>query len=1127
MASLRDTVKDYQDELRDGIAWVVFWKQGRSWNAEYFHLDMDDTLYPEDRSRLEEIKSIDPAAVILNGYYCGHLGEDMSLDELTAGVRYHYENSMNDIDGFIGAHDDRLPPEVIEKARAAAHEAGLPFSEKPYRDGEDFNPYVFDGSMSIEDFELMHRMMEQERREKMSEQFSILIDSRTRFETGEPGGVWLPMPTTTQQLHAAMESVGITADNPQDFFINGFANTEQQPFDVPLPVIQSAGIDELNYLGKLLEMQSDEDRDKFTAAVTLGERAGNIKDLINLAQNLDCYWLYPTVQSEEDYGYYLIDELDELELPEEAKKYFMYEEYGRDAAINDGGRFTDQGYIYNNKNTFTEWYNGRESDIPKEYKVMSFPQRSRPDPEKADFDAAAPGQRTAQAAEQPQELRPVIPIVLTSEKPAEKLKEITDRLEQGITELFDSERYKEYLRVMSKFHNYSFNNTLLIAMQKPDASLVAGFSAWKNNFERNVMKGQKGIKIIAPSPYKIKQEMQKIDPHTQKPIIGKDGKPVTEEKEITIPAYKVVSVFDVSQTEGKELPDIAVDELTGDVDRYKDFFAALEKTSPVPIAFENIGGGSHGYYHLEDKRIAINEGMSELQTLKTAIHEIAHAKLHDIDLNAPKDEQQPRVDRRTREVEAESVAYTVCQHYGLDTSDYSFGYVAGWSSGRELSELKSSLETIRSAAAEIINSIDTNLAELQKTQDKEQTAGQEQPTKEEQAAPPEQPQPETPAKADTAGKEKPEPEAAAPGKSGAQEKADAAPKEAFTPETIYRVRRNPYSDSRENSYLLQAYVTQENGRAKMGDVLYTGTPEKCRELMGQLKSGELTEGDVKQLYAKAQETAQTAGQDKDTFSIYQIKGGDETRDFRFEPYDRLQAAGNVVDRANYELVYSAPLAPGTSLEDIYTRFNIDHPKDFKGHSLSVSDVVVLHQDGQDAAHYVDSFGYKEVPEFLQEQKQLTPDDLETGETVKTPRGTFHVTAMSREQIEAAGYGFHHQSDDGKYLIMGNGTRAFAVAAEQPEKANPLKHVEDTVEQNDNNFDGIINNTPTVDELEAKVKAGEQISLVDLANAVKADKERGKETKPEKKPSIRAQLRADKEKAQKKNAKQKSQDLERS
>ena len=1122
MASLRDTVKDYQDELRDGIAWVAFWKQGRSWNAEYFHLDMDDTLYPEDRSRLEEIKSTDPAAVILNGYYCGHLGEDMSLDELTAGVRYHYENSMNDIDGFIGAHDDRLPPEVIEEARAAAHEAGLPFSEKPYRDGEDFNPYVFDGSMSIEDFELMHRMIEKERSEQMAEPIlSGYLSNLGKYTEGRPAGEWVTFPTTAEHLKEVFDRIGIDFKHYEEWHFTEFQS--------PIPGLaehlsEYSHPDELNYLGKLLEMQFDDDREKFIAAIEYGDHADSLQDIINLAQNLDCYWIYPSVHNEEEYGRYLVDELEEPELPEEAKKYFMYEEYGRDASINDDGMFTEKGYIYNNRNTFTEWYDGR--DVPQEYRVTPQPpQRSRPDPEKADFDAAAPGQRTAQTAEQPQEPRPVIPIVLTSEKPAEKLKEITDRLEQGIAELFDSERYKEYLKVMSKFHNYSFRNTVLIAMQKPDASLVAGFSAWKNNFERNVMKGQKGIKIIAPSPYKIKQEMQKIDPHTQKPIIGKDGKPVTEEKEVTIPAYKVVSVFDVSQTEGKELPDIAVDELTGDVDRYKDFFAALEKTSPVPIAFENIEGGSHGYYHLEDKRIAINEGMSELQTLKTAIHEIAHAKLHDIDLNAPKDEQQPHVDRRTREVEAESVAYTVCQHYGLDTSDYSFGYVAGWSSGRELSELKSSLETIRSAAAEIINSIDENLAELQKAQDKEQTAGQEQPTREEKAAPKEQPQPEAPAKADTAGKEKPE--AAAPGKSGAQEKAGAAPKEAFTPETIYKMRRNPYGDSPENSHLLQAYVTQENGRAKMGDVLYTGTPEKCRELMGQLKSGGLTEGDVKQLYAKAQETAQTAGQDKDTFSIYQIKGGDETRDFRFEPYDRLQAAGNVVDRANYELVYSAPLAPETSLEDIYTRFNIDHPKDFKGHSLSVSDVVVLHQDGQDAAHFVDSVGFREVPEFLQEQKQLTPDDLETGETVKTPRGTFHVTAMSREQIEAAGYGFHHQSDDGKYLIMGNGTRAFAVAAEQAQRDNPLKTAEQTIEQNGNMIDGIINNTPTVDELEAKVKAGEQISLVDLANAVKADKERGKGAKPEKKPPIRAQLRADKEKAQKKNAKQKSQDLERS
>nr|WP_303041434.1 YodL domain-containing protein [Enterocloster clostridioformis] len=947
----------------------------------------------------------------------------------------------------------------------------------------------------------------------MNGQFSILIDSRTRFETGEPGGEWLSMPTTTEQLHAAMKSVGITTENPQDFFINGFANTEQCPFDVPLPVVQGSTVDELNYLGKLLEMQGDGDRDKFTAAVTLGEHAGSVKDLINLAQNLDCYWIYPTVRSEADYGYYLIDELDELELPEEANKYFNYEEYGQDAVQKDKGQFTEQGYVYNNGNTFSQWYNGRENDIPKEYKLMSFPEPEHPAPDKLEKEEAAPEQEIATQEQEPQpeappQPRPVNPIILTADKPAEKIKEITDRLEQGITELFDSERYKEYLQVMSKFHNYSFNNTLLIAMQKPDASLIAGFNAWKNNFGRNVMRGEKGIRILAPSPYKIRQEVEKKDPQTGKTVIGRDGKPVTETKEIQIPAYKVVAVFDVSQTEGRELPTIGANELTGDVEQYEDFYTALEKTSPVPMGFEKIEGIAHGYYHLEEKRIAIDEGISQLQNLKTAIHEIAHAKLHDIDLNAP--EQPDRPDRRTREVQAESIAYTVCQHYGLDTSDYSFGYVAGWSSGRELAELKTSLETIRATAAEIINSIDGHFAELQKARETEKT----------QEAAPEQPQ---------------------------EEAQGAEPGEAATPETFYKVRKNPYSDSPENSYLLQEYVAQDNGMAKLGDILYKGTPEKCRELLGKLETGELTQGDVKELYAKAQEaqpaaepgqetpepTATEKEQDKDTFTIYQLKDGDGMRDYHFEPYDRLQAAGLSVEAANCELIYTAALTPGTSLEDIYTRFNIDHPKDFRGHSLSVSDIVVLHQNGEDTAHYVDSFGYKEVPEFLQEQTpQLTPDTRMTGEQIRTPRGSFSVTDMTAEQMREAGYGLHHTSEDGKYLIMGNGTQAFAVAAEQPEKANPLKHVEDTIEQNDNCFDGIINNTPTVDKLEAKVKAGEQISLVDLANAVKADKERGKEEKPgkkpEKKPSIRAQLKADKERAaQKKQARSKSQDLERS
>lgn len=308
------------------------------------------------------------------------------------------------------------------------------------------------------------------------------------------------------------------------------------------------------------------------------------------------------------------------------------------------------------------------------------------------------------------------PIISKAETVEEKLNEITDRLEQGITELFDSKHYREYLKVMSKFYNYSLNNTVLIAMQRPDATHIAGYNAWKNNFGRNVMKGERGIRILAPSPYKIRQKVEKKDSQTGKVMIGGDGKPIMETKEITIPAYKVVSVFDVSQTEGRELPSIGVNELTGDVEQYRDFYAALEKTSPVPMNFEKIAGSSHGYYHLVEKRIAIDEGMSELQNLKTAIHEIAHAKLHDRDLNDPLEGQRDRPDRRTREVQAESVAYTVCQHYGLDTSNYSFGYVAGWSSGRELVELKGSLETIRRAAAEIINSIDEHFVELQKAQ---------------------------------------------------------------------------------------------------------------------------------------------------------------------------------------------------------------------------------------------------------------------------------------------------------------------------------------------------------------------------------------------------------------------------
>ena len=1029
MASLRDTVKQYQEELRDGIAWIAFWREGRSWNGDYFYLEANDALTAEDKSRLEEIRQKDPAAVMLNSYYCGYLGEDMTVDELTAGVRRHYENGYNSVADFIEAHDDTLSPEVLEEARQAAHAAGLPFHEKPY-DGEDIAPYVYDGHMSIEDYDLIHKMIAQERSENRLNYSSfendrlevadrLKIERSIYFESGKADISALTALPLAELIRQREES----------------AAAEQAIFEVLKQ--QAAAWDA--QAGNTLTFDKAIEYAR-TPAVTHTENQwqadeNNNHTISNQVYQMR-YHIYENTRYNREqgksipYSYTLTwgvytnspDRYGQAKIAGQDRKVFA-DKAAMEKYLN--GRIKAYQHLFTEisptiPQEYAEHFKVNGQLLPG-YTVEGEEQQTKQEqtaPEKIEPDAAISPQAEALTAE-PTQPRPVIPIVLTNEKPAEKLKEITDRLEQGIKELFDSERYKEYLRVMSKFHNYSFNNTLLIAMQKPDASLIAGFNAWKNNFKRNVMKGEKGIKILAPSPFKIKQEMEKIDPATQKPVIGADGKPVTEEKEITIPAFKVVSVFDVSQTEGKEIPNLAVDMLTGDVERFKDVFTALEKTSPVPIGFEKIEGGAHGYYHLEEKRITIDEGMSELQTLKTAIHEIAHAKLHDIDLNAPVTEQVDRPGRRTREVQAESVAYAVCQHYGLDTSDYSFGYVAGWSSGRELDELKSSLETIRSAAAEIINSIDGYLKDLQQEQETEQTATLPDPTIQ---------------------------------ITDMQEYGytwdGMLPLQQETAERLF------HED-------LEIFCIYEDGTE--------GAVTSLSELREHAENGGLfgvEKAAWKAFYertnGKAQEEPKAAPelpQEKDTFSIYQLKRDDETVDLRFEPYDRLTAAGHTVDMANYARIYIADLAPETSLEDIYTRFNVDHPKDFKGHSLSVSDVVVLHQNGQDTAHYVDSIGYKEVPEFWK----------------------------------------------------------------QPE--NPLKHVEDTIEQNDNNFDGIINNTPTVDELEEKAKSGEQISLTDLADAIKTDKQCGKGK--EEKRSIRAQLKAEKQRTAQKKTRAKSQDLERS
>ena len=756
---------------------------------------------------------------------------------------------------------------------------------------------------------------QQKEREHMSEQFSIMIGNRSRFEAGDPGGYWLDMPATKEQLQTAMQSVGITADNPQDFSIRGYSDDPEKHIALPYEMVCAADVDELNFLAARLEQLDPAEVGKLNAALQQKNGLANIGQVIDFTYNVDFYVHIPEVHNYHDLGDYYLNQSGMVQMPEEWKGGIDLSTFGRNAAAQEKGAFTEYGYIVESGDEWERQFEGRK--VPEEYKIMSYPQPERGEQDKAYMDAAETQQADTQAAE-PQQPRPVVPIILTSEKPAEKVKEITARLEQGVQAIFDSDRYKEFLTAMSKFHDYSLNNTILIAMQ--GGNLVMGFRQWEKEFDRHVKKGEKGIKIFAPAPYKVKKLVDKIDPETRKPMLDREGKPIKEEKEITVPAFKVITVFDISQTEGKEFPDLSVKPLLADVEQYEDFFAALEKASPVPIAFEQIGGSANGYFSLTDKRIAIKEGVSELQAVKTAIHEIAHAKLHDVDLNAPPEEQN-RAPRHTREVQAESVAYTVCQHFGLDTSDYSFGYVAGWSSGKEMTELKASLETIQTTAKELITEIEGHFTELQQ----KRQAEQEQQTPVFDKLPPEQQQ--------------------------------------------------ALSDTVKDT--LQILVDAD-----------------------------------KRIY------------------------GDVT---------------------------------GKTLEAIAAQ-------------------GYFYKDGQ----------------LEKQQPEATPESLMTGETVRTPRGNFHITDMTREQIEAAGFGFHHASEDGKYLIMGNGTQAFAIAAEQPQRDNPLKHVEDTIEQNDNNFDGLINNmpqTPTVADFEQRAKAGETISVTDLAKAVKAEKRE----QPQKKPSILKKL----------------------
>lgn len=790
-------------------------------------------------------------------------------------------------------------------------------------------------------------------------------------------------------------------------------------------------------------------------------------------------------------------------------------------------------------------------------------------------------------------------VKIMADKPTnrERLQEITAGIEQGIKELFESEKYMRYLSVMSKFHRYSVNNTMLIYMQRPDATLVAGFNKWKNQFERHVKKGEHGITIIAPTPYKKKIEEMKRDPDTHAPILDADGKAVMEEKEIEIPMFRLVKVFDVSQTDGKPLPELA-SSLSGTVPHYEAFMEALRRSASVPIEFEPMAENMDGYFSSEQQRIAIREGMSEVQTVSAAVHETAHSKLHDPkkyeieqswkvvmdsgggtvrdfqsgfateaeaeqfatemgwrfvdenrfewrlevqeDLTAVK---QAAKNRNTEEVEAESISYAVCQYFGIQTGENSFGYIASWSKDKELKELRASLETINKTSCELINDIERNYKEICKERGIDLTAAPE----------PEQTPPQ-------AAEEVSQPSAEYQEALLVLDDATylhVQPCDTGWDYTLYDVATMKQMDGGqldgpdmgrsaavshickdlglgdksikyaplsmiETLYEQASQQTAEAAAALLPDaqeqaldeypmpdpVLTQDDLEKCgcldsdllplsKERAYELMERDLTvyiiqEGEnsvmafdtadldahdgifalpreeweespefnklVKDRMAHQEEREQAFLSHKgDCFAIYQVKHTDELRDIRYEGLEWLQSIGQTVQRDNYELVYTAPLLPsdlkGDTAEQLFYRFNNEHPADYRHPSMSVSDIVAIKRDGKISCHYCDSFGFEQVPGFL-------PD-------------------------------------------------------------NPLKNAEMVVEDDYGMIDGIINNgpkEPTVAQLEQQARSGQPISLMDLATAAHREDR-------EKKKSVMEQLKSQPKAEHKKTAPKKSAERE--
>ena len=649
----------------------------------------------------------------------------------------------------------------------------------------------------------------------------------------------------------------------------------------------------------------------------------------------------------------------------------------------------------------------------------------------------------------------------------ERLKDITDSIERGIQDLFQSDKYAEYLRTMSRFHKYSVNNTMLIYMQKPDATLVAGFNKWRDQFERNVMKGEKGIKIIAPTPFKKKIEQEKRDPDTNLPMLDADGKVITEEKEIKIPMFKPVTVFDVSQTDGKPLPQLASD-LSGNVQNYEVFMEALRRSAPVPIEILPIRDGSDGYFSLDNQKIAIREGMSEVQTVSAVVHEIAHSKLHNqkkieepkdapkyqeveifdvpalfsdgrislddlpeglyrYDLRGSDDDpgmpvtveqnvtvnhagaiitakpldlgedgcltltedeglnfvggeismqrffNEQRKDRNTEEVEAESISFAVCAYYGIATGENSFGYIAAWSKDKELKELRASLETINKTSSELITDIDRNYAEIMKEREAEIAIETDENTS-----------------------KNAEDSIDEIARKVQEEEPVQAPDNGYMPDpsmSIEAMNAYGYTDSdmlplsKERAlelferdvpiYMLYEGNTEAMAFEAEDIVLFSGCFGITREDWDAVKD-EVPPMDLELIKQKRERAfLDSPG---DAYAIYQLKSDDSTADIRFMNSEYLQKKGIEPQYENYELVYTGALTKDGSqiekLEDLYRIFNVEHPQDFIGHSLSVSDIVALKQAGVVSYHYVDSIGYKELINFRTTENYLKNAEMQ-------------------------------------------------------------------------------------------------------------------------------------------------------